>query len=408
MSRILAYTAPSHGELFPAIPILEELRRRGHEVALRTLAGEIEGMRGLGFDAAPIAPAIEALPMDDWRASRPSGASVRIARTLRARAELDARDLRRAMEEEDPDAVLVDMLAWGAISAAEAWGGPWACYCPFPLPIPSRVGPPTGLGLRPGGGRIGRLRDRLAKPLFKIGFDRLFLPRFNAVRGELGLEPLAHAEENFLLPPLILYLTAEAFEYPRPDWPRSVVMVGPCPWEPAGELPAELAEIADPLVLITTSTDFQDDGRLAQEAFDALAGEPFHAVATLPSASAAALRVPANATVLRFAPHTPILARCACAITHGGMGATQKALALGVPVCAVPFGRDQPEVARRVEAAGAGTRLPAKRLSPERLRAKVHEAIGLRPGAERMAAAFADAGGANAAADAFERLLSRP
>jgi hypothetical protein len=36
------------------------------------------------------------------------------------------------------------------------------------------------------------------------------------------------------------------------------------------------------------------------------------------------------------------------------MGATQKALAHGVPVCAVPFGRDQLEVARRVEVAAAG------------------------------------------------------
>jgi hypothetical protein len=46
----------------------------------------------------------------------------------------------------------------------------------------------------------------------------------------------------------------------------------------------------------------------------------------------------------------------------------QKALARGVPVCAVPFGRDQLEVARRVEVAGAGTRLPASRLSPDHLR----------------------------------------
>ena len=33
----------------------------------------------------------------------------------------------------------------------------------------------------------------------------------------------------------------------------------------------------------------------------------------------------------------------------GGAGATQKALASGVPVCVVPFGCDQLEVARRVE-----------------------------------------------------------
>ena len=154
-----------------------------------------------------------------------------------------------------------------------------------------------------------------------------------------------------------------------------------------------------------TSTEFQNDGRLARAAFEALADEPFHLVATLPTAGADGLRVPANATVLRFAPHTPILERSACAITHGGMGATQKALALGVPVCAVPFGRDQPEVARRVEVAGAGSRLPAWRLRPDRLRTKVREAIACRSGAERVGRAFAAAGGAVAAADAFERRL---
>ncbi len=173
----------------------------------------------------------------------------------------------------------------------------------------------------------------------------------------------------------------------------------------SGELPRQLERVEAPLVLVTTSTEFQDDGRLARVALEALAGEPFHLVATLPAASAAGLPVPANATVLAFAPHTPILERCACAITHGGMGATQKALALGVPACVVPFARDQPEVARRVEVAGAGSRLPAFRLRPDRLRAKVREAIGCRPGAERVAAAFAAAGGAAAAADAFERRL---
>ena len=405
MSRVLAYTAPSRGQLFPLVPILEELRRRGHEVVLRTLAAEVEAMRGLGFEAAPIAAEIEALAMDDWRASNPAAALARAARTICARAPHDARDLGRAIEEESPDAVLVDVLAWGALSAAEARGGPWACCCQFPLPLPSRAGPPNGPGLRPAQGPLGRLRDRLAQPLFRAGFDRLFVPRLNAVRAELGLSPLTHAEQIFLAPPLLLYMTAEPFEYPRPDWPSSVVMVGPCPWEPAGELPPELATVEGPLVLVTTSTEFQDDGRLVRTALEALAGAPLHVVATLPSASATRLSVPDNATVLPFAPHLPILARSACAITHGGMGATQKALALGVPVCAVPFGRDQPEVARRVEVAEAGTRLPAWRLSPERLRAKVDEAISRRAGAERIAAAFADAGGAAAAADAFERLL---
>jgi UDP:flavonoid glycosyltransferase YjiC (YdhE family) len=101
-----------------------------------------------------------------------------------------------------------------------------------------------------------------------------------------------------------------------------------------------------------------------------------------------------------------VLDRAVCAVTHGGMGATQKALAAGVPVCAVPFGRDQLEVARRVEVAGAGSRLPASRLRPDRLRIKVRDAIGCRDGAIRIAEAYRAAGGAAAAADACEQQLS--
>jgi UDP:flavonoid glycosyltransferase YjiC (YdhE family) len=90
------------------------------------------------------------------------------------------------------------------------------------------------------------------------------------------------------------------------------------------------------------------------------------------------------------------------------MGITQKALSRGVPVCVVPFGRDQLETARHVEVAGAGTRLPAQRLSAERLRKAVRAATARRDGARRMARAFERAGGAPAAADAFEGLLRQP
>jgi UDP:flavonoid glycosyltransferase YjiC (YdhE family) len=140
-------------------------------------------------------------------------------------------------------------------------------------------------------------------------------------------------------------------------------------------------------------------------ALDALADQPFTVVATLPAGDPGGFRLPANARVERFIPHAAVLDRAVCAITHAGMGVTQKALARGVPVCAVPFGRDQFEVARRVEVAGAGTRLPAPRLRPDRLRARVHQAIQRRDGARLLATAFAAAGGPEAAADAVEKRL---
>ena len=325
-----------------------------------------------------------------------------------ARSEFDAPDLRDAIAAERPDAVIVDINSWGALAAAEAWGGPWAAFCPYPLAISSKDAPPFGPGLAPARGPLGRLRDRIALPIVVGTLERAMVPKTNAVRARLGLPPVANVDDMFARPPLLLYLTAEPFEYPRRDWPANVVMVGPCEWEPTAEPPAWLADVTAPIVLVTTSSEFQGDSRLVQAALDGLAEEPVFVVATLPAGDPGALRVPSNARVERFVPHGAILDRAVCAVTHGGMGATQKALTRGVPVVAVPFGRDQPEVARRVEVAGAGTRLPAGQLTPERLRDKVREATGRAEGAERIAAAFRAAGGAPAAADAIEaRLLAK-
>ena len=405
MSRWLAYTGPMQGHLFPIVPILEELRQRGHEVALRTLDSEQERMQALGFETAPIDAAIEARRLDDWRARTQAGATRNTMRTFCDRAPLDAADLRRAIEEERPDALFVDVLAWGALCGAEAWGGPWAAFSPFPLYLPSRDAPPTGLGLAPARNRLERTRDMTLGSVSQLILDGLIRSRINELRRELGVAALRHATDLFLCPPLLLHLTAEPFEFPRSDWPENIAMVGPCDWDPPGELPAEILAAREPLVLVTTSSDFQDDTELVRVALEALAEEPVHVVATVPAAALDDLRQPANASVVRFAPHGAVLDRAVCAVTHGGMGTTQKALSRGVPVCAVPYGRDQPDVARRIEVAGAGTHLPSGRLTAERLRGKVREAISMRPGAEKIASAFAAAGGAPAAADALERQL---
>jgi MGT family glycosyltransferase len=268
--------------------------------------------------------------------------------------------------------------------------------------------PPFGPGLKPAAGPLGRVRDRVLRPLILGSTARAFLPALNKVRTAAGVRPLDDFAQMFTTPPLLLYLTAEPFEYPRSDWPPSVRMVGPCCWDPPADPPTWLAELERPLVLISTSSEFQDDGRLVTTALEALAHEDVNVVATA-SAQLPATAVPANARLERFVSHAPLLARAACALTHGGAGATQKALAAGVPVCVVPFGRDQLEVARRVEVADAGTRLPAQRLNPDRLRVKIRGAMSKTAGARRVADGFAAAGGPAAAADAFETLAaSRP
>jgi MGT family glycosyltransferase len=406
MAHVLVYTSPGKGHLFPITPVIDELGGRGHWISIRTLGSQVEAMRKRGFDAGPIDPAIEAIAHDDYLARTPLGAQKRACRTFAQRAPLEAADLDRAIQAARPDAVLVDINTWGASAVAERWGGPWASWCPYPLPLPSRDAPPFGPGLRPATSPIGRLRDRLVGP-FTLGvLERTLRPGVNSVRERLGLRPLSGAVDFFTAPPLLLAMTAEPFEYHRSDWPPNVLLVGPCDWDPPGDPPVWKADIKEDIVLVSTSSEFQDDGRLVQCALDALAGEDLHVVATLPAGDPSAFDLPPNAHVLAFVPHGPLLERAVCAVTHGGMGATQRALAHGVPVCAVPFGRDQLEVARRVEVAGAGTRLPAPRLRPARLRAKILDAIDHRDGAQRVADGFRSAGGAPAAADAFEALIA--
>jgi MGT family glycosyltransferase len=408
MARILAYTSPGRSHLYPLTPILDELHGRGHEIVLRTLASQVALARSRGFDAAPIDARIEALEHDDWRARHALQSVLANARVFSARAEYDAPDLTRAIAATDPDALLVDINTWGGLMAAEAWGGPWAAFCPYPLALRSDEVPPFGPGFAPARGPLGRARDRLARALLFGAIERLGRPALNGIRAGVGLAPVATVEEWFARPPLLLYMTAEPFEYPRRAWPANVVMVGPCAWDPPAEPPPWLEQSTQPIVLVNTSTEFQNDGRLVEVALRALAQEPVTVVATLPTGDPAGLQVPANAHVERFVPHGLVLDRAVCAVTHGGMGSTQKALAHGVPVCAVPFGRDQLEVARRVEVAGAGTRLPARCLRPDRLRAKIAQAMTCTEGAQRIAAAFAATGGAGTAADAFEtRLLPR-
>lgn len=164
MARILAYTTPARGHLFPLTPILDELSRRGHEISLRTLASQVSLMKGRGFDTRPISGQIEAIAIDDWRARNPQAALGRAVRTFLDRAEYDAPDLRQAIDEERPDALLVDINSWGGLAAAEAWGGPWAAFCPFPMFLRSKDVPPFGPGLAPARGPLGRLRDRLLRP----------------------------------------------------------------------------------------------------------------------------------------------------------------------------------------------------------------------------------------------------
>lgn len=406
MSRFLVYTAPGSGHVYPLIPTLLELRERGHELVVFAEESTLETLRGLGFGAAAVHPEIEKREDDTWKAVTPIGAMRRSVAMYVDRARHEVADMQDAIAKWRPDVIALDNNCWGAAAVAQASGLPWAQLATFLLPLTTPDAPPFGLGLRPAAGWPGRLRDGIlrqsALPLFAA-------PKaVNKLRRDLGLPTVKHVPDLYMTAPLILSYTAQPLEYPRPLLPSSVHFVGPSSWDPASDTdePEWLASLNRPVVLVTVSTVFQDDAKLIQAALDALADEPYDVVVTTASIDPARFNAPANAHLHRFVPHSLVLRKAAAVVCHGGMGITQKSLLAGVPVCIVPFGRDQLEVARRVELAGAGTRVPSGRLNPRRLREAVRQAVGKKPQAVRVAEQLRAAGGAQAAADELAKLVA--
>lgn len=393
------------GHAFPMGALLRELAGRGHQVHLRTMAAAVAGMRNAGFHTEPVDPEIEAISGQDWLARNALGVLKMSIDVLCRRAMLEVGDLKAAIDAVRPDVIIVDANCWGAISVADAGAIPWLVFSPFTPYLRSRGVPPFGPGLRPLPGVLGDIRDASIRPFVTYLFDRRMLPRVNAIRGRLGVPPVKSVDAFFRRAPLLLAVGGEPFEYPHPGWGDAVHLIGACVFEPTAATPHWLSAIDRPIVLVSTSSVKQADAVLGRTALEALAGEPVHVVATFPAGVPSGLPRPANATVCRFAPHSVVLERAVCAITHGGMGATVKALDRGVPVCVVPFARDQAEVARRVQVARCGTRLPAKKLTAARLLAKVRMAMMMADGARRVAAGFAATGGVARGADLIEQRL---
>jgi MGT family glycosyltransferase len=409
MAVILAYGSPALGHLFPLAALLAQLARRGHEVHLCTLSSGVDDMAAAGIAARPVDARIQAIDGSDWLARNALDVLKISIDVLCRRAVWEVDDLRSAIDRTRPDAVIVDANCWGAISVADAGDVPWLVFSPFTPYLRSPGVPPFGPGLRPLPGIAGRVRDAAIRPFVTQLFDRRMLPRVNAVRQHVGAAAIKSVDDMMRRAPLLLAVGGQPFEYPHPGWGDTVHLIGACVFEQhSTPEPDWVASIDQPIVLVSTSSIRQADAVLARTALQALAGEPVHVVATFPAGVPHGLPEVDNATVCRFVPHGALLDKACCAITHGGMGTTVKALDRGVPVCVVPFARDQAEVARRVEVARCGTRLSAEKLTAPRLRRAVRRAMTMTDGARRVSAGFAATGGVERGAALIEQYIRRP
>jgi len=153
------------------------------------------------------------------------------------------------------------------------------------------------------------------------------------------------------------------------DLPPTHHYVGPLIWEAPAPVPAYLDEPGNPWVLVTLSSQQQDDIPIAQMALDTLAHQPVRVALTIGSGHQPAelKRIPDNARVEQYLPHSKVLERSRLLLSHAGHGSVMKALWYGVPMLLASWGRDQPGVAARAERLGVAKVIARDELTVERL-----------------------------------------
>jgi MGT family glycosyltransferase len=404
------------GNAPPQLALTRELVGRGHKVRVLAHHAARERIEDTGAEFVAFKQALPDLDITrretdsirDWDARTALGGAKRMRDAVIAPVPDATREIIGLLDDWNADVLVFDWLFVGAAVAAEHAGIPGVAlvHCPYPLPVPGA--PPLFSGLRPMAGPVGATRDRLLNGLMHR-FSAAGLPVLNEVRAEHGLAPLRNWNDQVLGARAIYVMTAPELDFSsRADLPANVHYVGPAfePFETDWESPWP-SENTDPLVLISFSTSYMNQGKLAQRVLDAVAGLRVRGLLTVgPALDTGQLRIPDNTYAVAFLPHRTVLPYASLAITHAGWQTVNAALADGVPLVCVPDRRDQPDNAARVVVAGAGVRV-SKMSSPAKLRRVIVRALedqSLKHGAGVMADALARKNGATTIADELERL----
>jgi MGT family glycosyltransferase len=412
MAEILIAALSPVGHISPLLAIAQDLVARGDRVTVMTGAAHSDTVHATGARPHPL-PAIA--DFDDaafdsssrGRTSVIKALNLAIIRLFLAPMPYQAAELTAAMAQTRFDAVIVDYGFFGIVPIllCDTPDRPPVLYfTPTPLMLSSRDTAPNGMGLPPGVGRLGRLRNR-ALNLFSQNVvlreahrtTNAMLARLGARRLPVFLLDVGVLAERFIVP------TVPSFEYPRSDLAPNVRFVGAVHPQPSCRYvpPSWWTELdaGRPVVHVTQGTVDNDDlSRLIEPTIEALAGEDATVVVTTGGRDVGDIKValPSNTRVAEYIPHDVLLPKVDVMITNGGYGTVQRAVSTGVPLVVAGSTEDKPEVAARVAWSGAGINLKTGTPTPTMIRGAVREILGNRHYVHRareLEAAFAQRDG---------------
>ncbi len=323
---LIVATAGAGGDLQPLLAAALALRGRGHETVFVGDRSVEHALAGLGAEVRVLPSELDLGPrlISAIREAMAStggdmaAAGPLVEERLATWAQEVAQSISGAATELQADAVVTSLFGVEAVQRAEP-AGPWAVINStfYVGPNPPR-----------------QLEDDIGPRAIPL------LRRYARLVTEADM---------------VLHATDQVFDFSFDRLPPGHHYVGPLGiWEPPAEIPAYLQEPGDPWVLVSISSQLQDDVPLASAALHALAYKPVRVLVTLGSGHEAheILDPPANAYIEQTVPHSAVLKEARVLVSHAGHGSVMKALWEGRPMVLMPWGRDQPGVAARAKALG--------------------------------------------------------
>ncbi|HEU5001856.1 MAG TPA: glycosyltransferase [Actinomycetota bacterium] len=389
MSRFLFAVPPLAGHVNPTIAVGQELAGRGHAVAWVGHPGVVGALLPAGCDLFAAGESMPAAHLDQMHARWRGLQGWAALKALWEEVLLPVGDamvggVEAAVSSFQPDVLVADQQALAGAVVARRRGMAWATSA---TTFSELTRPYAGMP---------KVEDWVRDLVIAFA-ERHGLTGADARRSDLRFSDalvLVYATQELAGP--VEVACTPAFVGPA---------IGPRPSD-AGFAWEWLD--GRPRVLVTLGTQNGDAGaRFFGVVAHVAAARPGVQFVLSAPPSARPEGLPANVLVCGRIPQLALLTEIDAVVCHGGYNTVAEALAAGRPVVVAPIRDDQPLIADRVVANGAGLRVSFRRARAEQLGTAVDAVLddsSFREAAARLAASFALAGGARAAADRLEKL----
>lgn len=374
--RIILATFGSFGDIHPYMAIATELKARGHEPVIATMALYREKIEAAGISFAPLSPNIPPPKEQDQELIEKileprSGPKFLMEEVLFPSVRDSYHELLEIVE--GSDLLVSHPITFAAPLIGYKTGIRWISSVLAPVAFFSAYDPPVP-PFWPWLVELKRLGPGFMKILSRVAKQAYQPQTIYKLRDELGVagygNPVFEGQHS---PHGVLALFSRVFAQPQPDWPAPTTVTG-FPFYDEGDatLPDELREFLDngppPIVFTLGSSavwigrDFFQEGMAAAKALGRRAVFVIGDERNLPSES-----FPPEMIAVDYAPFHLLLPRACVMVHHGGVGTTAQGLRAGAPTLIVPFAFDQPDNAAHAARLGTSRTLYRSKYSAARI-----------------------------------------